>query len=319
MSRHFIIDCDTAEDDVLSLISLLAHGISVHALTVVEGNIEYENEMKGALWALEYLRENGVQIGDLKVYPGARRLLSKDFRTAEFVHGETGLGEIEVNVKDYSLLAKEDASSEIIRLSKEYEGSLEFLAISPLTNLALAYLRDPEITKRIKTVYIMGGTIYARGNITPVAEFNFWVDPDAAKLVLNAGFNIVMVPWEVAVNNAIDMVSFMKLTSLKTKLSSLYAKMYSHYRKASMNMQRMRGNPHPDVITTAIAIDPSIAKVIKEENVDVETCDCQSRGLTIIDYIDPGHVITKKPNAKIVYDIDYEKFVQFLTKVLTWF
>lgn len=319
MTRHFIIDCDTAEDDVMSLISLLGNGIKVHALTVVEGNIEYENEIKGALWALNYLRENNVDIGDLMVYPGSKRPLAKDFKNAEFVHGKTGLGDVEVEVKDYSLLAKEDASSAIIRLSKEYEGSLEFLAISPLTNLALAYLRDPEIVKRIKAVYIMGGTIYARGNITPVAEFNFWVDPDAAKIVLNAGFNIVMVPWEVAVKNAIDSESFIKLTSLGTKLSSLYAKMYSHYRKFSMNMQRMRGNPHPDVITTAVAIDPRIAKVIKEENIDVETCDCQSRGLTIIDYTDPGHVVAKKPNTKIVYDIDYDKFLHFLARVLTWF
>ncbi|NON62639.1 nucleoside hydrolase [Acidianus sp. RZ1] len=316
--RHFIIDCDTAEDDILSLISLLAKGVKVHALTVVEGNVEFETEVNNALWAINFLRDNGIDIEDLKVYKGSSRPLIKDFKTVEEVHGRSGLGEISPLVKNTSFLGEEDASTAIINLSKKYE--MEFLAISPLTNLALAYLRDPSVVQRIKRVYIMGGAVYARGNITPVAEYNFWVDPDAAQIVVNEfKETITLAPWEVAVKNAIDQDTFDRLSTLGTMLSSLYKDMYSFYRQFSSKMQGMRGNPHPDVITTAVALDKDIAVDVRQENVNVENCDCESRGLSIVDYVGPGHVRKKEWNAEVVYDINYYAFTVFLESVLKWF
>lgn len=143
--------------------------------------------------------------------------------------------------------------------------------------------------------------------------------PDAVKIALHAGFtNVTLVPWEVAVANAIDPNMWNFIKSLNTKLSNFYVKIYSHYRTFSMQIQRMRGNPHPDVITAAIAINPKIIKKSHKEHVDVETNEGLTRGVTIIDYVDPGHIIgNNKPNAEVVYDIDYEKFVQILLKTLS--
>ena len=306
----FIIDCDTAEDDVMSLIMLLRNGKEVAGITIVEGNIDFDQEVNTMLWALEFL---GVEI---PVYPGSRRPLVKQFRTVEEVHGKGGIGDEAVRPKRLKPSNKH-AVDAIIELSERYAGELEFLAISPLTNLALAYLKYPRIVENIKHVYIMGGTIYGRGNITPIAEFNFWVDPEAAKIVLHAGFNITLVPWEVAVNNAIDERTWEYINKMNTRLSNFYVKIYSHYREFSMKKERMRGNPHPDVITTAIAIDRSIIKRANTEYVDVETSDGLTRGATVIDYLDPGHVLTgNKPNAEVVYEIDYDKFVNLLINTL---
>ncbi|BFI74524.1 nucleoside hydrolase [Sulfurisphaera ohwakuensis] len=306
----FIIDCDTAEDDIMSLILLLKNKKEVVGITIVEGNVNFDQQVDTMLWALEFL---GV---DIPVYPGSKRPLVKSFKTVEEVHGKGGIGDEIVKPKMLKAKSKH-AVDAIIELSERYAGELEFLAISPLTNLALAYLKYPKIVENIKHVYIMGGTIYGRGNITPIAEYNFWVDPDAAKIVLHAGFNITIVPWEVAVINAIDENTWNYINKMNTKLSNFYVKIYSHYRDFSMKRQRMRGNPHPDVITTAIAIDKSIIKKANMEYVDIETNEGLTRGAVIIDYTDAGHIISNnKPNAEVVYEIDYEKFTNLLLDTL---
>ena len=193
MKRHFVIDCDTAEDDIMSLFMLIRNGVSVEGVTIVEGNISYEQEINNALWALEFIKRE-----DIKVYPGSDRPLVKNFRSVEEVHGKGGIGD--KIVKPQKLRAEnKKAVDAIVELADRYAGKLEFLAISPLTNLALAYLKDKSIVDKIKKVWVMGGTVWGRGNITPVAEYNIWVDPDAAKIVFNSGFNITMVPWDVIV------------------------------------------------------------------------------------------------------------------------
>lgn len=306
----FIIDCDTAEDDIMSLILLLKNKKEVVGITIVEGNVNFDQEVDTMLWALEFFDVN------IPVYPGSKRPLVKSFKTVEEVHGKGGIGDEIVKPKMLKANSKH-AVDAIIELSDRYAGELEFLAISPLTNLALAYLKYPKIVENIKHVYIMGGTIYGRGNITPIAEYNFWVDPEAAKIVLHASFNITIVPWEVAVINAIDENTWNYINKMNTRLSNFYVKIYSHYRDFSMKRQRMRGNPHPDVITTAIAIDRSIIKKANMEYVDIETNEGLTRGAVIIDYTDAGHIISNnKPNAEVVYEIDYEKFTRLLLDTL---
>lgn len=312
MARHFIIDCDTAEDDILSLILLLFNNINVEAVTIVEGNIDFNQEINTMLYALEFLGRE-----DIKVYPGSRRPLIKSFKTVEEVHGISGIGNLIVKPKKLRAERKH-AVDAIVELSEFYKGELEILAISPLTNIALAYLKDPELVDKIKAIYIMGGTIYGRGNITPIAEFNFWVDPDAAKIVLNAGFKkVYLVPWEVAVSNPIKEEDWNYIKLMKTNLAKFYIDIFKHYREYSSKQEKINGHPHPDAITTSIAIDENIIKEWKYEYVDVENCDCSARGATIIDYEGPGHVTKNKPNAKIVYDIYFNRFLELLINTLS--
>lgn len=143
--RHFIIDCDTAEEDIMSLITLIRNGIDVVGITIVEGNVNFYQQVDSMLWALESL---GV---DLPVYPDSRRPLVKTLRTVEEVHGKGGIGDEIVKPK---LLKPQNkhAVDAIIELCERYYGGLEFLAISPLTNLALAYLKYPRLVDYIKSL-----------------------------------------------------------------------------------------------------------------------------------------------------------------------
>ncbi|MDT7876502.1 MAG: nucleoside hydrolase [Sulfolobus sp.] len=310
MKRHFVIDCDTAEDDIMSLFMLIRNGVSVEGVTIVEGNISYEQEINNALWALEFIKRE-----DIKVYPGSDRPLVKNFRSVEEVHGKGGIGD--KIVKPQKLRAEnKKAVDAIVELADRYAGKLEFLAISPLTNLALAYLKDKSIVDKIKKVWVMGGTVWGRGNITPVAEYNIWVDPDAAKIVFNSGFNITMVPWDVIVNYPVDDDTWEKIKRMGTQMSKFYVEIYSHYREYSMKNEKIGGTPHPDLITTAVALNKDVIKKSEKHYVDVENCDCLTRGMTVIDYLS---IWKKEPNVEVVYEINKGKFLEMLFDLLNWF
>jgi len=310
MKRHFVIDCDTAEDDIMSLFMLIRNGVSVEGVTIVEGNISYEQEINNALWALEFIKRE-----DIKVYPGSDRPLVKNFRSVEEVHGKGGIGD--KIVKPQKLRAEnKKAVDAIVELADRYAGKLEFLAISPLTNLALAYLKDKSIVDKIKKVWVMGGTVWGRGNITPVAEYNIWVDPDAAKIVFNSGVNITMVPWDVIVNYPVDDDTWEKIKRMGTQMSKFYVEIYSHYREYSMKNEKIGGTPHPDLITTAVALNKDVIKKSEKHYVDVENCDCLTRGMTVIDYLS---IWKKEPNVEVVYEINKGKFLEMLFDLLNWF
>jgi len=307
--RHFIIDCDTAEDDIMSLFMLLKNGVSIEGVTIVEGNISYEKEINNALWALEFV--NRI----VPVYPGSDRPLVKSFRSVEEVHGRGGIGE-EI-VKPTRLKPEnKKAVDAIVELADRYAGELEFLAISPLTNLALAYLKDKTIAEKIKKVWVMGGTAWGRGNITPVAEYNIWVDPDAAKIVFNAGFDITMVPWDVIVNYPINDDEWESIKKINTKMAQFYVKIYTHYREYSMKNEKIRGTPHPDLITTSVALNHNVVSKSERQYVDVENCDCMTRGATVIDYLG---LWGKKPNTEVVYEINKREFYSMLIDLINWF
>ncbi len=313
MARHFVIDCDTAEDDIMSLYMLLRNGVEVEGVTIVEGNIAFEQEVNNALWALEFV--SGKVDKEVKVYPGSDRPLVKGFRTVENVHGKGGIGDEVVKPKRLRP-EKKRAPQAIVELADRYAGELEFLAISPLTNLALAYLLDKSIVDKVKKVWVMGGTIHGRGNITPVAEFNIWVDPDAAKIVFNAGFDITMVAWDLITNYVVEEGEWEKIREMNTEMAKFYVKIYSHYREFAMRHQKMKGNPHPDLITTAVALNKEVVKRSERQYVDVEDCDCLTRGMTVIDYLD---LWGKGPKTEVVYEIDKAKFMEMLFHLLAWF
>ncbi|AHC51477.1 nucleoside hydrolase [Sulfolobus acidocaldarius SUSAZ] len=311
MVRHFIIDCDTAEDDIMSLFMLLKHRISVEGVTIVEGNISYQQEVNNALWALEYIGEENV-----RVYPGSDKPLVKDFRSVEEVHGKGGIGDKIVKPQKLKPENKK-ALDAIVDIADRYPGELEILAISPLTNLALAYLKDKTLTEKISKVWVMGGTAWGRGNITPVAEYNIWVDPDAAKIVFNAGFDITMVPWDVIVNYPVENREWEEIRNMNTKMSKFYIDIYTHYREYSMKNEKIGGTPHPDLITTAVALDyESVVKRSDKHFVDVENCDCLTRGMVVIDYLS---IWKKDPNTEVIYEINKGEFLKLLYDLLKWF
>ncbi|MCI2415398.1 MAG: nucleoside hydrolase [Candidatus Aramenus sp.] len=300
--RNAVIDSDTASDDAIAIL-LSSRLFNLVGITIVAGNVSYEQEVKNALFTVEYFNIKSP------VFLGSSRPIMGKWRTVEEVHGKNGMGDWdygEPSVKP----EREHAVDAIIRLSKEYD-NLEILAVSPLTNLALAYLKDPSIAKRIKKVWIMGGT-FSRGNTTPIAEFNFWVDPEAASIVLNAGFDITIVPWEVTEEYAyVDDDLWGKIGGLKSKASEFFVRVNRTLRDYSKS-HGQRGSVQTDSFTVFLAYDQSAILRKESHHVDVETCS-SARGAMLVDW----YGLNGKPNAEIVLKGDRDKFVNFLLSVLS--
>jgi len=305
MKRKVIFDTDTASDDTIALLLSLEF-FDLKGVTVVAGNVKYENEINNALFTLEYFGYSHVP-----VFLGASRPIRGIWRTVEEVHGEKGMGRLDIpkpSKKPENIFA----SDAIIELSKKYNGELEILAVSPLTNLALAYLKDPSIVKRIKKVWIMGGA-FTRGNTTEIAEFNFWVDPEAAEIVLKSGFDITIIPWEIAEEAAtITDDEWSRISSMGTNRSNFFIKVNEVLREYSKSTGS-KGSVHPDSLTVAIAYDNSIILESVEKRVDVEVCG-KSRGAMLVDWYD----MTKSDiKAEIVTKADSSKFKKYLFEVLS--
>ena len=189
---QFLIDTDTASDDAVALLMALREpAVRVEAITVVAGNCPLDTCVRNALITVE---KAGTYTPP--VYAGRDKPFMRALFTAEFVHGDDGMGNMDL---PDPVLKKQDghAVDAIIETARKFAGELEIITLGPLSNLALAILREPEICRQVKHVYIMGGGGLGPGNITPVAEFNFFVDAEAAHIVLASDMQKSVVGWDV--------------------------------------------------------------------------------------------------------------------------
>jgi len=301
--RPAIFDSDTASDDTTAMF-LASRWFKLLGVTVVAGNVDFQQEVRNALFTVSSL---GINV---PVFPGARRPLMGKWRTVPEVHGENGMGSL--NVEAVGEPSRVKAVDAIINLSKEYPKELEVLAVSPLTNLALAYMLDPELVDRVRKVWIMGGALW-RGNTTPLAEFNFWVDPEAASIVLNAGFDVTIVPWEMAERCAVvDDATWEKIGTSGTRQANFFLRANHTLRELSKR-QGSGGSVHPDSLTVTVAAHPEVVSELREVPVDVETCS-QSRGAMMVDSY---NLTGRRPNVKLVTDCRREVFLNLLVEALT--
>ena len=177
--RRVIVDTDTAGDDTQALLTaLLSERLTVEAVTVVAGNVPFEYEVENAKYTIDLADRT-----DVPVHEGARSPLLKDWEHAEQVHGEGGLGG-ELFPDTGIASADEHAIDAIVDRARDAPGEVSLLCIGPLTNVALAVAREPALPDLLDEVVVMGGAVGCLGNDTPAAEYNFWVDPDAAKRVV---------------------------------------------------------------------------------------------------------------------------------------
>jgi len=194
--RHFLIDTDTASDDAVALLMALREpSVRVEAITVVAGNCTLENGVKNALISVE---KAGTYAPP--VYAGMSQPLFRELVTSEYVHGQDGLGNMDL---PYPASEKQSghAVDVIIEMARRFPGELEIITLGPLTNLAMAILKEPSLPDLIKRVYIMGGAGLGPGNISPVAEFNFYVDAEAAHLVIQSKMVKTVIGWDVCMTD----------------------------------------------------------------------------------------------------------------------
>ena len=309
---RLLIDTDTAGDDVTSLLfGLRWPGVELEAITVVAGNVHLHEAVRNALITTEVAGR-----ADVAVYAGADRPLMRPLVTAHYVHGEDGMGNSGFRDPDRSA-ADAFAPDAILDAARRWGQQLHIVAQGPLTNLALAVKRDPSLPERVGTVWVMGGTNNAVGNITPAAEFNFYVDPEAAHVVLAAGFDVVLVTWDLCVAHGILLREELgPVLEMDNELSRFYLAVNGaawDFMRSHPHGPGIDGISHPDALTIAAALDESVAPERARLFVDVEHRGELTRGYSLVDAFG---VLGRAPNAEVVLRADKERFKEMLFALL---
>ncbi|CAM3733177.1 nucleoside hydrolase [Nocardiopsis rhodophaea] len=309
MPVPLIIDTDTAQDDCVALLAgLLDPAADLRAITMVAGNVGFESQVRNAFMTLNA----AGRLGEVPVHPGCRRPLVRPWVSAQDVHGD-GAGGLDMDFEGCATEG-EHAVDTLVRMAAEHPGELSIVAIGPLTNIAMAAIRDPGFASNVEALYVMGGSNNGRGNITAAAEFNFYVDPEAAKAVFAAGFDITVVPWApVTLNQAVfAQPALDEITALGTPLADFFTRVCG----ATLEFDRsvgIDGTTHPDSLTAALLLHPELVRRSARYNVDVETSGELTRGYAAMSWGVHG----LPDNATVVEDVDAAGFYAYIAGLLS--
>jgi purine nucleosidase len=277
MPRAFLIDTDVASDDAVALImALRSPDIRVVAITTVAGNVDVRKAARNALYTIEL---SGAEV---PVYVGAEKPLSRLHQDATWFHGSDGLGDHNYPSPRRSP-EKLDAVEAILRTIQANPG-LVLVTLGPLTNIALAVTKQPTIAQKVSRCVVMGGAPCCEGNVTPAAEYNVWVDPEAARIVFRSGLPIELIGWHLSRGEAvIHEADIEAILALDNPLAHFAVECNSHARQAYKIQTGEDGICLPDPIAMSIALDPKIGSEWSAHYVDVETESELTRGMTVVD------------------------------------
>lgn len=307
-SRKIIIDTDPGQDDAVAILLALGSAeLEIVGMTAVAGNVPLRLTEKNARKICELAGRP-----DIKVYAGAIRPLARELVTAEEVHGETGLNGPQLPEPTMKLQDQYAVDFTVETLMKEESGTITLCALGPLTNIALALIREPKIAPRVKEIVLMGGGFFEGGNVTPTAEFNIYVDPHAADVVFKSGIPIVMMPLDVthkALTTAKRTQAFRKLG---TRVGTATTEMLEFFERFDEEKYGTDGGPLHDPCVIAYLLKPELFRG-RNCNVTVETASELTMGMTVIDWWG----VTKRPNnAMVMRDIDHDAFFALLLERL---
>lgn len=309
MTVPFILDTDTAQDDCVALIAgLLDPDADLRAITMVAGNVGFDKQVRNAHLTLNVCG----RLGTVPIHLGCRQPMVVPWVSAENVHGD-GSGGLDM---DFAGTATEDehAVDALIRLTAEAPGELSIVAIGPLTNIAMAAVKDPAFVRNVKRLVIMGGSNNGRGNITAAAEFNFYVDPHAAHIVFEAGFaDIVVVPWApLTLQDAVfSREQLADIDRLGTPLSRFFLTVCGPTLAFDESVG-IPGTTHPDSLSVGVLLHPELALASAQYHVAVETESELTRGYSAMSWGVHG----LEPNATVVERADGPAFHTWITGFL---
>ncbi|RUU81611.1 nucleoside hydrolase [Mesorhizobium sp. M7A.F.Ca.MR.362.00.0.0] len=307
-SRKIIIDTDPGQDDAVAiLLALGSSELEIVGISAVAGNVPLKLTEKNARKICELAGRP-----DIKVYAGAIRPLMRELVTAEEVHGKTGLNGPQLPEPTMKLQDQYAVDFIVETLMGEESGTITLCALGPLTNIALALIREPRIAPRIKEIVLMGGGFFEGGNVTPTAEFNIYVDPQAADVVLKSGIPIVMMPLDVTHKALTTAKRTQTFRALGTKVGTATAEMLEFFERFDEEKYGTDGGPLHDPCVIAYLLKPDLFKG-RNCNVSVETASELTMGMTVIDWWG----VTKRPkNAMVMRDIDHDGFFGLLVERL---
>ncbi len=321
MARAFIIDTDTASDDAVAIIMALRWpDVEVKAITTVAGNVGLEQATRNALYTVELCGS------DVPVYRGTSKPLTRTHEDAQWYHGNDGLGDQGYPPPSRKAESKH-ALDAIIETVKANPGCV-LVTLGPLTNIALAVSTAPEIVSLVSRCVVMGGSANCVGNVTPAAEFNIYVDPEAAHMVFSSGLPIEMVGWELCRGDAnLRQHDIDTILDLNTAVGQFTIDCNSVAMKANFKQSQEIGIALPDPVTMAIALEPAVAKRATHNYVMIEHKSDLTRGMTVVDELGvTGDALNRRvwgelrhapANAQVVWEIDIPRWKQMLFEVLS--
>lgn len=303
-----VIDTDPGQDDAVAiLLALASPEIEVLGLTAVAGNVPLQLTARNARIVCELAGRP-----DVPVFAGADAPLARPLITAEHVHGRTGLDGPVLPEPEMPIQEQDAVTFLVETLLAEPPGTVTLCALGPLTNVALAMRQAPEIAGRIARIVLMGGAYFEVGNITPAAEFNIHVDPEAAEIVFRSGVPLTVLPLDVTHKALVTTARNEAFRALGTPVGRAVAQMTDFFERYDRGKYGSDGAPLHDPCVIAWLLKPDLFSG-REINVEIETVSELTRGMTVADW---WRVTDRAPNALFIGDVDDDGFFRLLTERL---
>ena len=318
--RTFLIDTDTASDDAVALIMALRNpDVRVAAITTVAGNVDVHQATRNALYTAELCG------ADVPVFSGGEKPLLRAYTNATWFHGRDGLGDHNYPAprRSHETLHAVDAIIKTI----ETNPGLVVVTLGPLTNLALALAKRPAIAAKVGRCVVMGGAPCCEGNVTPAAEYNIWVDPEAARVVMLSGLTVELIGWQLSRGEAVlHEGDITRIQALDSSVARFAIECNSRAREAYKTQTGEDGISLPDPIAMCIALDPSAGTEWSEHYVDVETQSELTRGMTVVDRLNVAEdernravwepVLRADRKSKVCWKLDIQRWKETLFSAL---
>lgn len=305
--RKIIIDTDPGQDDAAALLLAFASPdeLDVLGLCAVAGNVPLSLTSRNVRIVCELCGQS-----DMPVHEGARHPILRKQVTAEHIHGRTGLDGAELPEPTMAVRSQHAVDFIVETVMREPAGSVTLCTLGPLTNVALALQMEPAIAGRVRELVMMGGGFFEGGNITPAAEFNIYVDPEAAAAVFASGIPIVMMPLDVTHQLLTRKDRVARIAALGTRPAQVLVDWLAFFERFDEEKYGSDGGPLHDPTVIAYLLKPELFSG-RHCNVEIETQSELTVGMTVVDW---WRVSGRKPNAMVMRHVDADGFFDLLTE-----
>jgi purine nucleosidase len=309
MPRKIIIDTDPGQDDAVAILLALAspEEVEVLGITAVAGNVPLHLTQKNA----RIICELAGKI-DMPVFAGCDAPIKRKLVTAEHVHGKTGLDGPPMADPVMPLQDQHGVDFIVETLRRHPSGSVTLCPLGPLTNIAVAFQKAPDIVGRVQEIVLMGGAYFEVGNITPAAEFNIYVDPEAADIVFKSGVPIIAMPLDVTHKALTSKARVDAFRAIGTEVGRMVAAWTDFFERFDVAKYGSAGAPLHDPCVIAHLIRPDLFSG-RHVNVEIETQSDLTLGMTVADW---WGVTMRPKNAMFMGGVDADEFFALLTERL---